>query len=284
MTNPIVSVIVPCYNQAQYLSQSLDSVIAQTYPSWECIIVNDGSPDNTEEIALQYCFMDQRFRYLKKENGGLADARNAGIAISTGEYILPLDADDKISPIYLEKAITVLDARKEVKIIFGNGKYFGNKNDKIELWYFRDDIVEYDVTYFLTSNFIYCTSLFRRSDYNKTGGYNTNMKYGWEDWDFWLSLLETGGLAYKLLDVCFYYRFNANSMVHSITNEKKTHLYNQLYQNHRELYNDIIVSPIHLYLENKDLKRQLHLIKNSASYKTASTLSILNPFKFRKIN
>lgn len=282
MTHPIVSVIVPCYNQAQYLSESLDSVISQTYPYWECIIINDGSPDNTEGIALNYCSIDQRFRYLKKLNGGLADARNAGIAISTGEYILPLDADDKISPIYLEKAITVLDARKEVKVIFGNGKYFGNKNDKMELWYFRDDIVEYDVSYFLTSNFIYCTSLFRRSDYNKTGGYNTNMKYGWEDWDFWLSLLETGGLAYKLLDVFFYYRFNANSMVQSLTDEKKAYLYNQLYQNHKELYNGVFGSPIQLDMQNLDLKRQLHLLTNSGSFKLANKLSALNPLKWIK--
>ena len=67
--NPLVSIIVPCYNQAQYLPETLDSVLAQTYPYWECIIVNDGSPDNTEEIAKHYCEKDNRFKYLFKENG-----------------------------------------------------------------------------------------------------------------------------------------------------------------------------------------------------------------------
>lgn len=72
----LISVIVPCYNQAQYLDECLQSVLDQTYQNWECIIVNDGSPDNTEEIALRWTKKDSRFRYLKKENEGLSSARN----------------------------------------------------------------------------------------------------------------------------------------------------------------------------------------------------------------
>lgn len=87
MTNPLISVIVPCYNQAQYLDECLQSVVEQTYPNWECIIVNDGSPDNTEEIALQWTEKDSRFIYIKKENGGLSSARNAGLEIAKGKWI-----------------------------------------------------------------------------------------------------------------------------------------------------------------------------------------------------
>ena len=101
MKNHLISIIVPCYNQAHFLNEVLQSVLDQSYSNWECIIVNDGSPDNTEEIALVWCTKDKRFRYVKKENGGLSSARNAGITISQGEYILPLDADDKIYPSYL---------------------------------------------------------------------------------------------------------------------------------------------------------------------------------------
>ena len=93
---PLISVIVPCYNQAQYLDECLQSVLDQTYQNWECIIVNDGSPDNTEEIALQWTAKDPRFTYLKKENGGLSSARNAGIEVAQGEWIQFLDCDDKI--------------------------------------------------------------------------------------------------------------------------------------------------------------------------------------------
>ena len=72
----------------------MQSVLDQIFEAWECIIVNDGSPDDTEEVAQKWCAKDARFKYIKKPNGGLSSARNAGIAISRGDFILPLDADD----------------------------------------------------------------------------------------------------------------------------------------------------------------------------------------------
>ncbi len=93
---PLISVIVPCYNQAQYLDECLQSVLDQTYQDWECIIVNDGSPDNTEEVAKKWLAKDSRFKYFYKENGGLSSARNAGIKDSIGQFIFFLDFDYKI--------------------------------------------------------------------------------------------------------------------------------------------------------------------------------------------
>ena len=87
MMSELVSIIVPCYKQAHFLKDSLQSVLDQTYSHWECIIVNDGSPDDTEVIARQWCDMDSRFKYLCKENGGPSSARNAGIQISEGDFI-----------------------------------------------------------------------------------------------------------------------------------------------------------------------------------------------------
>ncbi len=94
--NPLISVIVPCYLQAEYLDECLQSVYDQTYSNWECIIVNDGSLDNTEEIAKRWLEKDNRFRYIYKENGGLSSARNAGIREAKGEWIQFLDSDDMI--------------------------------------------------------------------------------------------------------------------------------------------------------------------------------------------
>ena len=105
----LVSIIVPCYNQAYFLSEALESVLNQTYSNWECIIVNDGSPDNTKTVASKWCDKDKRFNYVEKKNGGLSSARNAGIAISKGEYILPLDADDIIHESFLSKLVPVLE-------------------------------------------------------------------------------------------------------------------------------------------------------------------------------
>jgi hypothetical protein len=101
----LISIIVPCYNQAHYLEECLQSVLEQTYPNWECIIVNDGSPDNTEEIAKKWLEKDPRFRYLKKENGGLSSARNAGIEVAKGEWLQFLDSDDTLEKEKLETSI-----------------------------------------------------------------------------------------------------------------------------------------------------------------------------------
>ena len=101
----MVSVIVPCYNQAIYLPEALNSLLAQTYQCWEAIVVNDGSPDETEKVALEYTWKDSRIKYVFKENGGLSSARNKGIELAQGEFILPLDADDIIHPEYMEKAM-----------------------------------------------------------------------------------------------------------------------------------------------------------------------------------
>ena len=261
-----ISVIIPCYNQGEYIEETLDSVYSQTFQNFEIIIVNDGSTDEYTNKKLRE-IKHAKVKIIHTTNQGLAQARNNGIEVSKGEYILPLDSDDKIGRKYMEQAVEVLDKRKNIKLVFGNGEYFDDRNDKLELWYFRDDIVEYDVKYFLTSNFIYCSSFFRRIDYDKTVGFNPNMKYGWEDWDFWISLLKKGGIAYKLLDTCFYYRYRKNSMIRTITKEQKNYLYNQLYQNHKDYYNSIFSNPISLYMENLEIKRQINLIKQSKSYR-----------------
>ena len=116
--NPLISVIVPCYNQAQYLDECLQPVLDQTYTDWECIIVNDGSPDHTEEVAKKWLKKDPRFKYIHKENGGLSSARNAGITQAKGEWVLPLDADDKIGNLYLELAEKEFSKNQECSSLF----------------------------------------------------------------------------------------------------------------------------------------------------------------------
>ena len=101
---PAISVIIPIYNVEKYLRRCLDSVKNQTFQDWEAICVNDGSPDNSATILEEYASHDARFKIVNKENGGLSDARNAGMAVATGEYILYLDSDDFIHPQTMEIA------------------------------------------------------------------------------------------------------------------------------------------------------------------------------------
>lgn len=95
--NPLVSIIIPCYNQGEFLDKTLKSVLSQTYTNWECIIVDDGSSDNTEEIAKKWTAKDSRFTYLDKENGGVSSSRNLGIEKAKGNFIQFLDADDLLA-------------------------------------------------------------------------------------------------------------------------------------------------------------------------------------------
>ena len=106
---PLISIIVPCYNKAVYLTDALDSVLNQTYLNWECIIIDDGSPDATASIAKEYLNKDKRFKYYYQDNQGVSLARNNGIKRSSGKFILPLDADDIIEPTYIEKALKHFD-------------------------------------------------------------------------------------------------------------------------------------------------------------------------------
>ena len=180
MKNGLVSVIVPCYNQGDYLSEALDSVICQTYPEWECIIINDGSTDQTETIAKEYCQKNNRIRYIYQENAGVIAARNHAIAESSGEFILPLDADDRISSSYLVKAVHVLQSDPNCKVVYGKGWLTGEKNEPFIL-------PPFSIEGLLRDNCIFNSAVFRRQDFDSVGGYNPNMKDGYEDWNLWLS-------------------------------------------------------------------------------------------------
>lgn len=244
---PLISVIVPCYNQAQYLDECLQSVWDQTYQNWECIIVNDGSPDNTEEIALQWTAKDPRFTYLKKENGGLSSARNAGIEAANGEWILPLDADDKIGKQYLELAEK--EFGNGYTVIYCEAEFFGTINQK---WI----LPNYSYQKILLDNLIFCSAFYKREDWSQSTKYDTTLRHGREDWDFWLSILDTTKSVFKLPYLGFYYRRKDNSMDviinqnPQILNAAKKLIFMKHYDKYVNEFGDFYT----LINENKELK------------------------------
>ena len=270
----LVSVIVPCYNQAYYLPEALESVLKQTFEHWECIIVNDGSLDNTEEVAFEWTKKDKRFKYLKKDNAGLSSARNYGIKNSIGEYILPLDADDKIADTYLEEAIKIFMSNPKVKLVYAKARFFDLKDEEWKL-------EQYSKSALLLYNMIYCSAFFRKADYDKTKGYNSNMIFGWEDWDFWLTILNDGDEVYKIPKILFYYRIKETSMIKNIDQTKMQYLYRQLYINHSDLYNELFPDPITLYNDFENLRARLNNIENSKYYKFGRFIKkVLNKIGF----
>jgi glycosyltransferase involved in cell wall biosynthesis len=278
MQSLLVSIIVPCYNQAKYLPEALDSVLQQTYHDWECIIVNDGSPDNTEEVANQYCNKDKRFKYIYKENGGLSSARNAGIQSSSGEFILPLDADDLIGEYYLERAIERFRDYPITKLVYCKAKMFGETNTE---WI----LPEYHFNSLLFENMIFASALFKKSDYDKTNGYNEQLKDGYEDWDFWISLLDKHDIIYKIPEIHFFYRIRKNSMWNKMTEQLIFYTKNQIYSNHIKKYEEYIPYLIwnnpHESTQkeiNKKLESELYGIRNSIAYRIGKFL--LRPFSY----
>ena len=224
-----VSVIIPCYKQAVFLPDALESLLKQTYRNWEAIVVNDGSPDNTEEVVRQYMQQDNRISYLPQQNQGVSAARNNGIKQAKGEFILPLDADDTIEPTYVEKAARILDANPQIGIVYCRARLFGAQTGEWKL-------PEFDPKEIIYTNCIFCSSLFRKSDFEKAGGYKEYMHHGYEDWDLWLSFLEHGLKVYRLDEFLFNYR---KYKEHSRTNTCKNHMpeiYRNIVKHHTGLF------------------------------------------------
>lgn len=265
---PVVSIIVPCYNQAQYLNETLDSVMSQTYHNWECIIINDGSTDNTAEISNLYCSKDPRFKYLLKQNGGVSVARNYGISQSTGTYLLPLDADDLIGPEYLYMALNVFDENSDTSLVYSKARLFGIVNED---W----DLLPYSYVGLLKSNMIFCSSIFKRIDFDMAGGYDEQFKNGFEDWDLYIRLLNDRSKIHQLKDVHFYYRIKPISRSKSIDLKIQDELHMYLYNKYQHIYRAYFENPIEM-LRKLDIYESVY--KNSIDYKIGN--QFLMPFRF----
>ncbi len=213
MNNPItstpkVSVIIPCYNQVQYLTEAIESVFRQSLTDYEIIIVNDGSTDDTKNVAESIVSSNPGMRVflINQENQGLAAARNSGVRKSKGKYILPLDADDMIYPEMLQKTVSLLDSDSSIAIAYTDVIKFGVVDEKIQQ-------MEYDFSKLLYQNHLVGSSLFCREVWEKVGGYNINMRWGYEDWDFWISCGEKGFYGKRIPEFLFMYRIKESSML-----------------------------------------------------------------------
>ena len=253
---PRVSVIIPCYNHGEYLDEAVDSILAQTFHDFEIIIVNDGSTD-AQTIAILENYQRPQTRVIHTSNQGLAMARNNGIREARGEFILPIDADDRVAPDYLEKGVAIMDASPEAGIVYCLADCFGAQQGR---W----DIPEYSPRGMLLTNLIFCCSLFRKSAWKQTAGYNPNMNRGWEDWDFWLSLIELGCTVQRIPEVLFFYRVAPESMVRSMDRKARVAMHLQLMRNHPGLFR----------FQSRTMLELYYLLRDSSLYRMAKKLRI----------
>lgn len=229
-SSPTVSIIIPCFRQAQYLAEAVGSIVSQTSRDWEVIIIDDGSPDETAQIATDLItrYPGERIALLRQPNMGLAEARNAGVRATRGRYILPLDADDMLEPEMVERTVQVLSRDPSIAIAYTDLQRFGGGAELIRA-------AEFDPSRLPETNQLNYCSLYRQEVWDAVGGYNPNMTSGYEDWDFWVGAAERGYRARRLPEALFRYRIRGNSM-YSTALRHDAELTRQLRLNHPATY------------------------------------------------
>lgn len=253
----LISIIVPCYNQGQFLDECLSSVYNQKNTDWTCIIVDDGSTDETNKKAQEWIEMDTRFKYYHKVNGGLSSARNFGIARSSSKYILPLDADDKLNANLISEFYNVLKISLEPDLVYFDVEFFGIKNGVYKL-------PEYDYKTLLTQNCFIAGSIFAKKIWTESRGYDTSLE-AFEDWDFWIRSLSPESEVIKISKKLYYYR---KSEFGTITSEFVSNpglyynLYKKMYLKNIDLYFKYFPNPILAFQANMELRTFNHKIKS----------------------
>ncbi|WP_215224263.1 glycosyltransferase family 2 protein [Echinicola shivajiensis] len=238
--NQKVSIVIPCFNQGIHLRETVNSVLASTYSNIELIIVNDGSTDNSLQLAKEIQKDHPQVILIDQENGGVSSARNTGIESSTGEIILPLDGDDLISPNYISEAVKVLISQPEVKVVYCDGIKFdetGQKEWKLKP-FSRHQLAK--------DNMIFNAGLFRKSDWQKAGKYSVEMRtMGREDWEFWIKMLKNEGEVHKLPFIGFFYRLHpASKRKKTSTREKKKERIDFLNSRHMDFFQRELNGPL----------------------------------------
>jgi glycosyltransferase involved in cell wall biosynthesis len=191
-SNIKVSIIITCYNYGRFLDTSINSSLCQTHPNIEVIVVNDGSTDNTVDVIKTY---GNKIKFINQSNKGVSSARNNGILNSNGEWILPLDADDWISPNYISDSINLICNYKTV--IFSRYYFVDTNLKSLNKHYPSIDKTEKEILESCTlknmvlENSITNTALYSKKMWKICGGYNEYFQIG-EDWEFYINMLSNG--------------------------------------------------------------------------------------------
>lgn len=224
-----VSVIITCFNQEKYIGEAIWSVKNQTFKDWQCVIVNDGSTDGSEEKILSSISGDSRFVYEFQENKGAGAARNKGVSLSTGKYIANLDGDDMMASEYLERGVKAMDSDDSICVWWTRVMYFGTRNGEFSTSYegYRK---------LLKRNSICGNIMFRKSDFDACGGYDETMK-GLEDWEFLIRLLYPGNKVVKDSYFGYFYRKHGTSVT-SYANRNYLDIGKYIFEKNKDIYRE----------------------------------------------
>lgn len=228
--NPKISVIIPCFNHGDFLEETIESVLSQTFKDYEIIVVDDGSTDPGTLVVLDE--MEKKYsgiKIIRQPNGGPANARNKGIGASSGELFFPLDADDTIDPRMLEKCHALISKDPQLGFVYTYTHFFGAED---AVW----KNPEYNFYDLLWANQSTVSALVRKKAWEEVGGYDENKDNKYEDWDFWISLGERGWHGKLIKEFFFNYRKRKGESRLSASELKHDTAVKYIREKHKNLY------------------------------------------------
>ena len=281
MTNALVSIIVTCYNQAYCIAKTLESVKAQTYKHWECIIVDDGSSDSSAEVIKAFIKQDERFHYVYQNNTGVSAARNTGFALAKGDYINFLDGDDTFLPQKLEEQLVVFNLQPEVAICICDHQYYHVHTNDYKYYQFERiktkplEQLLYDWhngVAFPPHAPLYKRSLWGPNEHPFPEDY----KFRCEDWVFNV-LLALKDVNYYMLDkvLCNYHMAatnftNNNKSLTTAAIKAALYLKSKLPEQYQEDFIDTTIdNSLNMYLESE----KINILQQSANWRIANAIS-----------
>ena len=231
-----ITVIVPNYNKEQYIGECLKSVKAQTMTDFDCIIIDDGSTDNSVDAVQELIADDRRFQLFQNTNHGLSFSRNFGIKFADTEFVLPLDSDDYIAEDYLQRIVEHFDKHPETTLFYGKWFFVGHNADQMNANLGNLHYIDYKTL--LRGNSIHCCCAYRREDAIQCGLFDEKMQ-GYEDWEFLIRLLYKDKIVVYDPHVSLYYRQLQNNMS-SDCHQTYFQKFSYIVEKNKKIYSEVL--------------------------------------------
>jgi glycosyltransferase involved in cell wall biosynthesis len=279
-----VTAIIPCYNDKDYIREAIQSVLDQTFQDFEIIIVDDGSNEATKKVLAN--IKNEKLQVINQINQGSSTARNNGIKAASAQYILILDGDDTVDASFLEKAVAILDTNQTIGAVSSYCNLFIKKEQVVHKHLPKGG----GIADFLFDNNCVSFALIRKKCWEEIGGYDEQMKNGFEDWEFWIALTKRDWNIYVIPEFLFNYRQKkSNESLDKISkqNFRESNL-NYIYKKHQDIYQHHFAETVD-YLTNLARRNKKNELKYKGSIDFKIGRLLLFPIRllqrlFKKIN
>lgn len=273
----LVSVIIPCYNDGNYIEEAIKSINNQEYKNIEIIVVDDGSDSKTKQVLNR--IKQQNLKLITQKNAGPSVARNVAIKEAKGEYILTLDADDFFESSFISKAVLILNKEIKVGMVSCNGRIFSKKNKEESFIIPTGGGI--NEVFFSGKTFVIGNLLFRKQCWFDVNGYDDKMKYGYEDWEFNIAVVKKGWKVHIIKEVLFNYRNKKNSRNTLANTHHRFELKSYVYMKHKDICaHNINVFIKNIFVDFEKINNSNYKIRNSIDYRLGNF--ILRPFRYLK--